>query len=225
MQFHLVLVGIEVVHEILCFVEGLHLWHSEFFGEEDNAALREWTRTPICWTKVSIIIGVLPFTASFMWLSFCWISLKRCSQNYSFLSWRNGGSSFLRVPLPFSDFESPYPHSFEPDGGHCQLIDCAPPPWFPLRDEGVDAPLVGDHPGLVVPRGDVGRVWGLVTPHFAGGGDSWLDRGPWVRCLVGGLDSGSGRGFREFSYCLPVAISCCYCKRRGFIWFLLMLHV
>ena len=37
----------------------------------------------VCCTKASIEIGARPFTASFIWLSFYWMSLNLCSHDRS----------------------------------------------------------------------------------------------------------------------------------------------
>ena len=40
----------------------------------------------VCYTKASIETGARPFTASFMWLSSCWMSLNLCSHDRSSVS-------------------------------------------------------------------------------------------------------------------------------------------
>ena len=37
----------------------------------------------VCYTRASIEIGARPFTASFMWLISCWMSLNLCSHDRS----------------------------------------------------------------------------------------------------------------------------------------------
>ena len=39
----------------------------------------------VCYTRTSMETGARPFTASFMWLIFCWIPLNLCSHDLSSL--------------------------------------------------------------------------------------------------------------------------------------------
>ena len=75
MQFHLVLICIEVIYGVFRSIERFNLWHSELCRKSEVS-------TPavngdlVCCTRVSIETEVRPFTASFIWLSSCWMSLN-----------------------------------------------------------------------------------------------------------------------------------------------------
>ena len=79
----------------------------------------------ICCTRASIDTGVRPFTASFIWPSSCWISLKRCSQDCALLSgwWGTGlwPSSFLL----YASSSWPSPAGFQ---WSCSLVWLFSPP-------------------------------------------------------------------------------------------------
>ena len=86
MQLHQVLICIEVVNGVFHSVERFNFLHSEFCWKKE-------VQTPavngdsVCYTRASIETRAQPFTASFMWMSSCWMSLNLCSHDYSPVSY------------------------------------------------------------------------------------------------------------------------------------------
>ena len=52
----------------------------------------------VCYTRASMETGARPFTATFMWLISCWMSLNLCSHDLSLLRSSPGG--LVRIMLP-----------------------------------------------------------------------------------------------------------------------------
>ena len=57
-------------------------------GKCSNPAMNE---DSVCCTRASMETGARPFTATFMWVISCWMSLNLCSHDFSSLRSSPGG--------------------------------------------------------------------------------------------------------------------------------------
>ena len=55
------------------------------FFEKGKCSTPAVNRDSVCCTRASMETGARPFTATFMWLISCWMSLNLCSQDLSSL--------------------------------------------------------------------------------------------------------------------------------------------